>query len=308
MKVLIVANNKHGFAPFVLEQARALKERGVQLSFFGVEGRGGMGYLRCLPQLRKTVDSFQPDLVHAHYGLSGLLANLQHHVPVITTYHGSDINKSAVLPLSKLSIWLSAWNIFVSKANLKKAGLKKHCSLIPCGIDMTDAQLISRKEARQKLNIPKDEKLILFAGAFDNKVKNAPLAFQAVSLLPYEVEFKELKGYSREEVTALMCAADALLLTSFTEGSPQVVKEAMACGCPIVSVDAGDVRERTEGVDGCCIAKSRDPQELADLLKQALQFKGRTKGRERLIADGLDNRQVAENLIEIYRKVIDSNA
>ena len=128
------------------------------------------------------------------------------------------------------------------------------------------------------------------------------MAKESVALLDNEsVELLELKGYSREEVTLLMCAADVFLMTSFTEGSPQVIKEAMACGCPIVSVDVGDVKERTAGVEGCFVADTRNADELAKLLAKALAFDGRTKGRERIIADGLDNRQVAEKLMEIYK-------
>jgi len=101
----------------------------------------------------------------------------------------------------------------------------------------------------------------------------------------------------------LMCAADALIMTSFSEGSPQVIKEALACGCPIVSVDVGDVKERVEGADGCYVAKTRESNELADLLREAMLFDGKTKGREKIVADGLDNRQVAEKLLTIYNRV-----
>ena len=101
----------------------------------------------------------------------------------------------------------------------------------------------------------------------------------------------------------MMCATDVLLMTSFSEGSPQVIKEAMACDCPIVSVDVGDVKERTEGVEGCYVSDTRNPQELSVLLKKALVFKGKTRGREKLLADGLDNESVVQRLIGIYENV-----
>ena len=94
-------------------------------------------------------------------------------------------------------------------------------------------------------------------------------------------------------------------MTSFTEGSPQVIKEALACGCPIVSVDVGDVKERVDGVAGCYVANNREPKELAELIQKALSFEGKTKGREKIIADGLDNRQVAEKLVRIYEKILE---
>ncbi len=305
MKILIVASyNKNRFAPFILEQAEALKKTDCEVEFFGLQGKGLRGYLKNLPALKDKINEFHPDVVHAHYGLSGLLANLQRQVPVVTTFHGSDINDKKVLPFSRMAMRLSAWNIFVSKKTLEIAQPKKKFSLLPCGIDLTDLQLTKKDEARRKMNLSENRKYILFAGAFDNVVKNAPLAKEAVALLSDEnVELLELKGYSREEVTLLMCAADAFLMTSFTEGSPQVIKEAMACGCPIVSVDVGDVKERVKEVAGCYVTRMRNPKELAELLQKAMVFVGKTNGREKIIADGLGNRKVAVLLVEIYDKM-----
>lgn len=306
MKILIVASyNKGRFAPFIVEQAEALKQAGCEVDWFGLQGKGIKGYIKNLPALKRKIKEFQPQIIHAHYGLSGLFANLQRKVPVVTTYHGSDINEKKVLRLSKLAMRLSAWNIFVSQKTLEIAKPSKKYTLLPCGIDFSDLQLTDKAEARQKMGLDSDRKYILFAGAFDNTVKNAPLAIESVALLnDKSVDLLELKGYSREEVTLLMCAVDAFLMTSFTEGSPQVIKEAMACGCPIVSVDVGDVRERMEGVEGCYVANTRNSEELADLLKKALAFCEKTVGREKIIADGLDNRQVAEKLMNGYNDIV----
>ena len=78
----------------------------------------------------------------------------------------------------------------------------------------------------------------------------------------------------------------------------------MACGCPIVSVDVGDVGERLEGVEGCFVSETRNPQALAELLQKAMSFQGKTKGRDKLMADGLDNKIVAQQLLEIYERVM----
>jgi glycosyltransferase involved in cell wall biosynthesis len=308
MRILIVASyNKGRFAPFIEEQAAVLKNSGVKVDYFGLKGKGIKGYLKNLSALRQAIAGFQPDVIHAHYGLSGLLANLQRRVPVVTTYHGSDINDKKALRFSKIAMRLSAWNIFVSRKTLDIAQPKKHFSLLPCGIDLCDAQMTEKSEARRKMKLDEKKKYVLFAGAFNNAVKNSPLAKETVALMQNDnVELLELKGYSREEVTLLMCAVDAFLMTSFTEGSPQVIKEAMACGCPIVSVDVGDVKERVDGVEGCYVASTRDPQELSVLLEKAFDFQGKTKGREKIIADGLDNSQVADKLMSLYNIVVKS--
>ena len=305
MKVLVLARYKeNGFAPFVTQQVAALEILGVECRFFQVKSNGVAGYLKHLKALRKAIKEFHPDVVHAHYGLCGLLANLQRRVPVVTTFHGSDINKKNVLPFSKMAMRLSAWNIFVSKRTIDIAKPKKKYTLLPCGIDIYDLQLTDKQEARVKMHLREDKKYVLFSGAFDNTVKNAPLAKEAVTLLNDEnVELLELKGYSHEEVTLMMCAADAFIMTSISEGSPQVVKEALACGCPIVSVDVGDVKERVAEINGCYVAETRDPKELSALLRKVLMTENRVPGRERIIKDGLDNVQVAQHLMEIYQKL-----
>lgn len=305
MRILIVASyNKGHFAPFIQEQVEALKKVGCKVAFFGLRGKGLFGYLKNLPALKQKIREFHPEIIHAHYGLSGLLANLQRSVPVITTYHGSDINDPKVLRFSKMAMRLSAWNIFVSSKTLEIAKPVKKCSLLPCGVDLSELQLTSRAVAREKMNLDAEKGYVLFAGAFDNTVKNAQLAKEALALFNESgVELLELKGYSREEVVLLLCAVDALLMTSVSEGSPQVIKEAMACGCPIVSVDVGDVKERIEGLEGCFVSNSREPKELAKLLLQAVAFRNKTKGRNRLVNDAMDNESVAKRLIQIYESV-----
>ncbi len=320
MKILIVASyNKQRFAPFIVEQVEALRATGVEIDYFGVVGKGIRGYLHSRKALMQKIHEYKPDIIHAHYGLSGLLANLQRKVPVISTYHGSDINVPSVLCFSRMAMRLSAWNIFVSQRNIEIAfgrpmanghWLKdKRGILLPCGVNIENFILRTRKEAREALGWGITDKKVLFAGAFDNTVKNVPLAKEAVAILnnnalqPSNVQLVEMRGYSRAEIANLFYAADALLMTSHTEGSPQVVKEAMACGCPIVSVDVGDVAERIEGINRCYIAE-RAPKDIAAKLAMVIQQGGRTNGRERLLAMGLDNRQIVNKLLYIYNSIL----
>lgn len=303
MRILFVASyNKGRFAPFIVEQAEALRRAGCDLEFFGVQGKGVKGYLKALPLLKLKIKTYHPDVIHAHYGLCGLLAGLQRRVPVVTTYHGSDINLKKVRPFSQLAMALSRYNIFVSKKTMKIASLKKKYALIPCGIDLSDLQLTQKQDARKLMDLDGHRRYVLFAGAFDNAVKNANLAKEAVSML-HDVELLELKGYSRDEVNLLMCAADVFLMTSFSEGSPQVIKEAMACGCPIVSVDVGDVAEAIAGIDGCYIAEPC-AEKIAALLEKAMAYSCRAEGRKRILELGLTNDQVATKLQSIYQSMI----
>ena len=200
MRILVVASyNKGVFAPFIVEQVKALEANGCVVDFFGLQGKGFKGYLNNLSALKQRIKAFRPDVVHAHYGLSGLLACLQRKVPVVVTYHGSDINEPGVRRFSKIAMLLSAWNIFVSQKTMEIARPKKHYSLLPCGLDMMESQLAEKKDARQRMHLDTSKRYVLFAGAFDNPVKNAPLAKEVVAgLNDDEVELLELKGCSRE--------------------------------------------------------------------------------------------------------------
>ena len=359
MKILVLASDKGGkFVPFIEEQITALQQIGVEIIRYGVTGKGITGYLRELPNLKRFIRAERPDIIHAHYGLCGLLANLQRMVPVVTTYHGSDINKPNIRRFSKIAMRLSAHNIFVSKRNVALALGKaqaqctvysvqckgeenseaettastpytlhptpKH-TLLPCGINIPKpwSELQNKLVGQLTLNqwvqgvLSKEMKNILFAGAFNNAVKDPELAKAAIALynsaisneqwgmgINRPINLIELKGYNRDQVNALMYNSDALLMTSKTEGSPQVIKEALACGCHIVSVDVGDVAERTSGVEGCYVVPTREPKDIAQAILQAIVYNGRTNGRDKIIEMGLSNDQVAEHLIEIYKQVL----
>ena len=305
MKILIVANHNTGrFTSFITEQVESIRQLGVEVDYYGVHGKGIWGYLSNLSSLKAKIREYQPDLIHAHYGLSGLLANLQRKVPVVTSYHGSDIHSGGrTLFFSKISTRLSAYNIFVSNRLLEQSGYngQKKC-IISCGIDMNIFHPIDRAVARETLGWDPNGIYVFFGGAFDNEVKNSPLAKAAVAQIK-GAQLLEMRGYTRDEVNLAMNAANCLLMTSHREGGPLVVKEAMACGTPVVAVRVGDVEETMTGVEGCYIT-SHDVNEVTSCLRQALSFQGKTKGRQRIIEIGLPMEQIAKQILEIYNLVL----
>ena len=307
MKILIICSKNSGrIAPFITDQVEALQKAGVVCDYFTVEGKGVKGYLRNYTPMMRKIREFQPDIIHAHYGLSGLLANLQRKVPVVTTYHGSDINNPKVRQISKVAMKLSAWNIFVSKKNIKLARVKKKFSLIPCGVDTDIFRPIERKPVREKLDLRESDHIVLFAGAFDNPVKNPELALEAVGKVP-DALLMEMKGYSRMQVAELMNAVDVCLMTSHTEGSPQFIKEAMACNCPIVSVNVGDVKEVLEGVNGCLITE-KSAINVALKIQEVLIKNERTNGYEKIKNSGYEATVVAERIKNVYKNISLKNA
>lgn len=303
MRVLIVCSQNSGrIAPFIVDQVEALTKDGIECDYYTIRSKGVSGYLKCRKGLLMKIKSFQPQIIHAHYGLSGLLANLQRNIPVITTYHGSDINNSKIYLFSKLCMQLSRHNIFVSQKNLNKSKLKKRFSLIPCGVDIEIFRPMDKILTRQQMGLESKDKLVLFAGDFNNAVKNFDLANAGVKQLN-GVKLIELKGYNRQQVAVLMNAVDVCLLTSHSEGSPQFIKEAMACNCPVVAVDVGDVKEVTESVDGCFIC-SKSIEDVSKQLEMAFKFNGKTTGRNKILSSGLDQDSTISKLKMVYQQFL----
>ena len=305
MKVLLICSKNSGkVVPFISEQADSLASMGVSIDWFFIEQKGIIGYLRMIPKFLKKNKSSQPDVIHAHYGLCGLVANMQRKTPVVTTYPGSDINTSYVRFFSILSMWLSRKNIFMGDRQLKKVekwGNHEKNLIIPYGIDLGSFYAKSKEEARKILGFTNEQRIALFAGRFSREVKNAPLAFSAVNLIK-GLELHELTGnYSREEMCTLMNAVDVSLMTSFSEGSPQFIKETLACGCPVVSVDVGDVKDVIGDVEGCYIAE-RNAQDIANKIELVLQQNQRINGKE--IVEKFDINIIARKLMSCYTQVL----
>jgi glycosyltransferase involved in cell wall biosynthesis len=288
-----------------MDQVKALNALGVNTEYFPIKGKGVLGYIKSLPDLLNHLKIYKPDLIHAHYGLSGLLSVLQRKCPVVITFHGSDVNIKKIRPFSWVASRLSMANIFVAKEMLQLMP-SPNSYVIPCGVDMELFKPINQSEARNKFGLNPDKKYILFSSGFDNTVKNYPLAKEAVSLLNYKnVELLELKGFTRIQVSHLINAANMVLMTSFTEGSPQFIKEAMACSCPIVSTKVGDVSWLFDDEDGNFLT-SFDVVDVKMNIEKALDFSQiniNTKSRQRIIDLGLESNTVAEKIIELYKSL-----
>ncbi len=306
MRVLVVCSGNHNhIAPFIAEQVDSISKNGCLVEYFLINGHSLKGYISNLKYLKKKIIDFKPDLIHAHYGLSGLLANLQSKVPVITTYHGSDINQKWVVLFSKISILLSKQNIFVSKMLLEKSGCAKTSIVIPCGVDVSIFKPMDKQISRESLGLALNKNYILFSSAFDNKVKNVDLANKALIDIQ-NVDLIELKAYSREQVAMLMNAVDCCLMTSQNEGSPQFIKEAMACNCPVVTVDVGDVKERLNGVTNSYVT-TKYPEEIKDAIMKVLKANKRSNGNEIISQQGLLLQNIATLLLNIYNQVVNAS-
>ena len=290
---------------FVKEQGDALAEKGIHIYYYVVKGKGVKGYLLSLPGLKRCIRKNGIDLIHAHYGFCGALSILQKLVPVVITFHNGETLSWKGKIVSSIAARFSAYNIFVAQHIYDKLyAIPGRFSIIPCGIDMDKLPLLEKQTAIREMGLPEDRPNILFGGSFSNDRKNYPLAKEAISLLPYEVNLIEMKGFSRSEVNKLLCGCDLFLLPTKSEGSPQVVKEALACNCPIVATGVADIPQLLEGVRNS-YTTGFDAQEIASRIKMILQDGERSDGRRKIAELKLNNPQVAESLLTIYLSVLD---
>jgi glycosyltransferase involved in cell wall biosynthesis len=310
MKVLIVCSYRnysphtHYAAPFVYEQAQSLEKFGCEIRYLFVRGGGFRAYFRGTFDIMKTVNKWKPQIVHAHGGLCGTIANMQRKIPVVTTYHGSDINNFKTRFISRFAIRMSAYNLFVSQSLKEKAKPKRNFALIPCGVDINIFYPMDKNTCRKILGWEKEKKYILFSKEFTDPVKNSSLAFEAVKNIP-NAELVELIGYTRKQVNELMNACDVMLMTSISEGSPQFIKEAMACKRPIVSTDVGDVKEMTKDIEGCYIC-SYEPDDVVNKLNQAFAFTNSSDEARKKIKKYYSLTTITQSILSIYEKMLNS--
>ena len=306
MKVLFVAsgNKSHGqFNAFVQSQFDSLQKEGLDMLAYPVVGRGWRGYLGNFRKLRRLILKKKPDVVHAHYSSCGYLAALAamgQKTKKVVSILGSFPTESRKLKFVRFCVD-HVWHVTLVKSERTRAQLDRDLPVVPNGVDLDLFPLTSQDEARERVGFGKDGKYVIFVSDPARPEKQFGLAEEAVRLLHDEsIHLVPVFNKPHSEIVAYMCAADVLIMTSANEGSPNVIKEAMACNCPIVVTDVGDVRWITEGVDGTYVSNTFEPEELSGLLNKALEFGARTQGRKRIVDLGLTSELVAQKLIRIY--------
>ena len=321
MKVLFVfSGNSRLFpiSPFTKAQAESLREQGVQVDYFPVMGKG-LNYLKNVGPLREHLQAHPADLIHAHYSLCGWVAVLAaKKTPIVLSLMGDDAQgtftgNGKIDLKSRFFIFLT-WliqpfldAIIFKSPNLEKAVFRKKVAhLVPNGVRLDQFEL-SEKGYRAELGLDPAKKYVLFLGNPEDPNKNAALVQQAVQLLNRpDVELLQVFGVNHDTVVQYLNSVDVFVLCSFGEGSPNVVKEAMTCNCPLVVTPAGDAAWVVGDTEGCYVS-SYDPEIFAKKLSQALDFaatKKRTKGRDRILELGLDASSVAANIKSIYQKIL----
>lgn len=329
MRVLAVTNiyptpSAPASGTFVEQQVAGLRSLGldVTVTFIDRERHGMHAYLRVPSVVRRAMADTQPDIVHVMYG--GVMADLAtravRDTPTIVTFHGSDLlGEQLANPVRRA---IAGYGVIASRRAARRASgvvvvadeLRRELEgvadpstvrVIPCGVDFNRFRPLDRSDCRTQLGWDSDCFHVLFNDGSGDPVKRPSLATAAVERLKdlgVRADLHVMRGLRNEDVPIWLGASDALLLTSLHEGSPTVVKEALACNIPVVSVDVGDVRRRLAGIEGCHIAEA-NPDDLAVKLRSVREAGHSVEARDKVLDLSLE--YTAASVAAFYREVLD---
>ena len=323
VKVLVASamypsEKRPAFGTFVRTQVESLRGIGVDAEPFVLTGRNRkLMYLHAVPELRRRLRRNGVDVVHAHYSYVGLVARTQFSVPVVLTFHGDDLLGTVgpdgrttgvsrlIVAAGKLLARHVDAVIVQNEVMAERLHHNPRVHVIPHEVDLELFKPTDGDVARRELGLDPDRPYVLFASPPQIAVKRFPLAEAAVTLLrgrDPSVELLVVFRETQDRLALYMSACDALVFPSFQEGSPNIVKQAMACNLPIVATDVGDVAQVLAGTDGCFVVEP-EPQAFADRLEEIVRRRARTDGRERV--RHLDSPVVASRVLSVYEQVVE---
>ena len=301
---------------FIKSQADSLVAAGVEVEILHPKpGSVLWRYFWTIAQVWLKTRTKKFDVVHGHYGQWCLFTRLQWFVPVVATFHGSDLlgvplsnGKSSKLHglIASASRWLCGHvdAVMVQSEQMKRVTGRESVYVVPTGVDFELFRPMPRAEARAALGWDQDRYYLLFGNdpaILEKGFKLGQAALEHLRAKGVSVELVIAKSLPQTKFVQYMNACNVLFLPSISEGSPCVVKEAMACNVPVVATDVGDVAEVIRRTEGCRVC-ALDPDELAAGIERALQHSSPTTGRKDIAH--LERSVVAERVIEVYNSVI----
>jgi len=299
---------------FIKEQIEYCHDNyNIDYELFVIDRSGNkyFNYVKSIFQIIKIIVKGDFNLIHVHFGLAGMFLFFKPLIkpPVIITLHGSDIipykkRKGLMHKISKMAAKKADRIIIL---NDKMASILKKYKFkavkIPCGIN---TELFDLK----RNNLNNKSFLIGFPSSRKREVKNYPLFKAITDILKqrgHSIEIVEFTNFTREELAENLSKLDCLLMTSYSEGSPQIIKEAMVCQVPIVSTKIGDIENLLKGVKNCYVIDSFEPEPFVETLTKTLNLtpaERTTNGKKRIKQLGLDQNSVCSNVYKTYQSVL----
>jgi len=259
-------------------------------------------FVRMLIEIRRVVRAYGIDIVNAHWAVpSGFIACLAcKNVPVITTLRGSDINmfgkrfffRRLVKYTLRHSAKLTALSKSLENAAIRLGADSKKIEVIPSGVDTEMFKPIDKKTIRAGLKLENDfhvvfvgnliplkrvDMLVRVCARLSRRYPHVSLVIvgegsEHVKLekLAHDGNFENVQftgSIEYDQMPLYMNAADVLVLPSESEGLPDVVQEAMACGIPVIASNVGGLPELiTDGVNGFLVNNEVELEERLRVL------------------------------------------
>jgi teichuronic acid biosynthesis glycosyltransferase TuaC len=303
--------------PFLTRQIDLLRNRGLEFEIFHFEGRRNpFNYLKAFIKIQRKISSNKFDVIHAQWGQSALPI-LFSEIPLVVTFRGSDLygitrTDGTYSVLGKILTYLSSLTARKAKAIiLVSAAMRKllpkisqtKVSIIPTGINLNLFRPLSMEECRIKLGLDLTKKFVLFGGDPERADKRFNLASESLVYVnqKYPVEFLIARNVEQTAMPLYINAANLILLTSKHEGSPNIIKEALACNKPIVTVNVGDVSERIGSIRGSRITDD-SPISIAEAITGVLEEKEFYESRNSILE--LDENLITDQIIDIYNHIL----
>lgn len=308
---------------FVRSQVDSLAAVGVECEVLVLPGRGPLKYLAGRGSVRARLRDDGFDLLHAHYAYCAI-PSLGQGLPVVTSFLGSDLygfprRDGSFSPAGKalhhaLCRYVAGRSAAcIVKTERMRRDLAREADVVPNGVDLERFRPLEegdRQRLRAGLGFAPEARYVLFAADPRRPRKRWGLAREAVALaaarLDFPVELVTVHGRPHEDVAHHLQASDLLILTSSLEGSPNVVKEAMACDLRIVATDVGDTRERLAGVGGCRVTGDDTPETIGAAVAELLSGNESPGGRAAVAP--LELAAVAGRVRDIYARVLASSS
>jgi teichuronic acid biosynthesis glycosyltransferase TuaC len=298
---------------FVRRQIDSLARLGVNVrTFFLASRTSPLAIAKEGRRLRREIRQFRPHLLHAHYGtVTSLLCALVASVPLVITFRGNDLGDDPDISLlrtrfgqmlSQISC-LKATRIICVSRRLRDLlwWRRERTAVIPSGVDLSLFRPQDKHAARAQLGWEEQAKIVIFDEGGAPRRKGLAFVQSAVRVAEQAVGPIRLmildRSISPDLIPQYMNASDCLALASLFEGSPNIVKEALACNLPVVATDVGDVPERLQGVFPSRVVQ-RDIIEFANGLVEVLRDGRRSNGRDHVETCSLI--RVAEAIRSVY--------
>jgi teichuronic acid biosynthesis glycosyltransferase TuaC len=303
---------------FVDRQVASLRDAGVTITIFDIGNSYSPFHIfRKWLELRRQVRRLNPHLIHGQYGtIVGFLGVFAGR-PTVISFCGSDLLPGAAVSILRKHLGFLLSNLAALRAQgliCKSEGLQqalwwRRCRavIIPNGVDLSLFTPGPHDEARKKLGWDLRLPVVLMNVGNDPKRKGFDVAEAAMKAARSRVPEAELHVISHVEPSLMPLyyqAADVFLCASRYEGSPNMVKEALACNLPVVSSPVGDVPARLVGVHPSAIVPP-DPNAMGEALAEILLTRARSNGREHVAHLALD--KVAQRVLAVYQSVLASS-